>query len=86
MEFPKNHQGSAVKLSETNPSDSSELARDAEGITNPNLHRRVDAQQPNSNLGELSPRSYQFTVASRYSYRTTQIHLHEEDSTESELP
>lgn len=86
MEFPKDHQGSAKKLEVSNPLDAAELRNDAEGITHPNLHRRVDAKEPELDANELFPRSYKFAVASKYSYRTTQIHLHDENSERSELP
>ena len=80
MEFPKDRQGSAK------PVTSYDMQQDAHGLTNPNLHRRVDAKMPSQDSEEMEPRDYKFTISSKHSYRTTTIHTHDEDSTESEVP
>lgn len=64
--------------------DESELAKDAEGITNPTLHKRVDPQpQPEP---EIAPRQYGLAVAGVMDYRTVIKTTHDENSTTSEIP
>lgn len=72
-------QGPAV------PADALELERDAVGFTNPNLHRRIDPQPP-TDAYEVAPRDYMLGIYDVYSYRTTQINTHDEESTTSEVP
>lgn len=68
------------------------------GVTNPNLHRRVDnviscvgyavvgeARVLNSPF-ELHPRTYLLGIYNDRSYRTTITYVHDEDSTTSEVP
>lgn len=81
IEFPKTAQGTAV------PADAEALALDAHGFTNPNLHRRIDPQQPAAGSAETAPRDYLIGVYDGlHSYRTETIHYHDEESTTSEIP
>lgn len=81
IEFPKTAHGTAVPASEE------DLQRDEHGFTNPNLHRRVDPQQPAPDSGEVAPRSYMLGVYDGlHSYRTETIYTHDEESTTSEIP
>lgn len=77
-EFPKVKQGVAV------PASAEDLLRDRRGHTNPNLHRRVNPQEPdvaeNALDQEVAPRDYQFAIEHVYSYRTTTLNTHDEDS------
>ena len=61
-----------------------DLAHDELGVTNPNLHRRIDLGDPPD--GEIEPRSYSLGIYGSHSYRTTTIVLHDEDSEEFEVP
>lgn len=36
--------------------------------------------------GELKPRNYELFISGTHSYRTTEIHTHDDDSTTTELP
>lgn len=67
-----------------------DLARDELGFTAPNLHRRVDPQAPkiadDIRNQEVAPRSYQLGIQNVHSYRTTNIHVHDENSVDSEIP
>lgn len=79
--FPKTAQGPAV------PADAAAQALDAHGFTNPNLHRRIDPQQPAPGSEELAPKDYVVGVfGGLNSYRTATIHYHDEESTTSEIP
>ena len=79
--FPKTAHGTAV------PADADDLARDSHGFTNPNLHRRIDPQQPAPDSKETAPRDYLIGVYDGlHSYRTETIHYHDEESTTSEIP
>lgn len=77
-------QGPAVPASED------DLARDELGFTNPNLHRRVDPQEPpiaeDARDQEVAPRGYQLNIQGVRSYRTTQINVHDEESIYNETP
>lgn len=72
------------------PATEDELAKDATGFTNPNLHRRVDPQDPKEAADvldqEVGPRDYKLTVSKLHSYRTTHINTHDEESEISEIP
>lgn len=82
--YPRYGQGPGRLANET------ELARDALGFTNPNLHRRVDPQQPpiaeDPKNQELLPRDYTFNIQNLRSYRTTHTNTHDEESIDSEVP
>lgn len=64
---------------------SDEIALDNHGLTNPNLHRRIDPQQPEDPV-EIKPRSYILSVNGYNSYRTTTKYIHDEESTTDEIP
>lgn len=59
--------------------------KDQHGFTQPNLHRRVDPQEPHDGK-ETSPREYELGVYGLNSYRTTKINYHDEESETSEIP
>lgn len=81
IDFPKTAQGVAV------PADATAIALDVHGFVNPNLHRRVDPQQPASGSEETAPRDYTIGVYDGiHSYTTETIHYHDEESTTSEIP
>lgn len=62
-----------------------DVAKDEKGFTMPNLHRRLDPQQPTSSY-EVAPREYQIGVYEKDSYRTTKINTHDEESEYDEIP
>ena len=78
--FPKTGQGPAKLAS------AEDLARDELGYTHPNLHRRIDPQQPEESSQEYKPRDYSIGISNVNSYRTTTINTHNEDSETSEIP
>ena len=81
IEFPTTAHGVAVPASEE------DLAQDAHGLTNPNLHRRIDPHEPTEGSKETAPRNYIIGVYDGlHSYRTETIHYHDEESTTSEIP
>lgn len=67
-----------------------DLARDKLGFTNPNLHRRINPQEPviadNPLNQELEPRRYTLSVHGVYSYRTTELTVHDEEQEYLEIP
>lgn len=75
MDIPKIGQGPAE---EANAED---LEKDNIGFTNPNLHRRIFTS-PEGTSGH----SYKVGIYGYDSYRTTEITLHDEESTTSEIP
>ena len=71
----------------TTPLTPEEQAKDDLGFTHPNLHRRIDAQDPPEGSKEVQPRKYTLGVYDGInSYRTTQIFYHDEESTTCEIP
>lgn len=57
-----------------------DLAHDENvGVTNPNLHRRIESDPVSGN-------EYSIGIYGTHSYRTTTIKLHDEDSETSEVP
>lgn len=61
------------------PADAEDLANDAYGYTHPNLHRRIDPQEPDtSKSGEVLPRDYELSIQGVNSYRTTTTHFHDD--------
>lgn len=72
-DMPKMGQGPAVPI----VPGSIEADRDEVGFTHPNLHRRIDTQEP---------RKYQLGIYGLDSYRSTEINLHDEESTTDEIP
>lgn len=78
--FPKPGEGPGTEAS------AEDLIRDRRGHTNPNLHRRIDPQEPTEEANKLnqecSKRDYQFAIEHTYSFRTTTINTHDENSEE----
>ena len=72
------------------PLDEEAFVKDTEvGFTNPNLHRRIDPQQPNeqsSAEGEHAPREYCVGIYGVNSYRTEHKVVHLEESSKDEIP
>ena len=66
------------------PLTDEELIRDENGFTNPNLHRRIDAQMRES--PEVRERSYHIKIEGLESIRTTEIFTHDEESTDDDIP
>lgn len=60
--------------------------RDANGYTNPNLHRRVDAKQPEPESKEVKPRTYMFNRQGLNQLQVTKKYFNDEDGQESEIP
>ena len=58
--------------------DSEEKEKDAFGITNPNLHRRLS--------DDTEARDIKIAVYGRNSYRYISEQVHDEESTTSEIP
>lgn len=83
-EYPVMGQGPAV------PADEYDKMRDDLGFTNPNLHRRIEPQDPpkaDDPLNqEVQPRDYSLNLQNVHSYRTTTINVHDEDSIYDETP
>ena len=66
---------------------SAEERKDLEdGVTNPNLHRRIDNECTPIDEGELKPDTYELTVQGVSSYRTVRSEYHDEESDTSEIP
>lgn len=59
-------------------SGSAEESADRSGFTHPNLHRRLST--------DTEGRKYSVGIYGLNSYRTTTIELHDEESTDSEIP
>ena len=64
--------------------------KDVAGFTNPNLHRRIDPQEPEQDENplnqEVAPRDYKLEIHGVHSYRTTTYNVHDEDSITTEIP
>ena len=78
-DYPKMAQGPAKLATEE------DIAKDDFGITDPNLHRRIDDEATPLHPSETIPDSYTLSVKSVNSYRTTEHHIHD-DSSDSEIP
>lgn len=66
---------------------SEEERKDLEdGITKPNLHRRIDNESTPLSPEEVKPDTYELSVGGVSSYRTTTHTIHDEDSDTSEIP
>jgi hypothetical protein len=78
MSFPEYTQGPA-KLA-----NSYDLDRDAEGITNPNLHRRIDPELSELDNEGPTSSSYELAIYSTNSYRITKHTI--DESNELEIP
>ena len=68
------------------PATADDLVKDAEGVTYPNLHRRIDNESTPLEEGEVSPDTYSLVVQAVNSYRNTKHTVHDEESTTSEIP
>lgn len=77
----KTSQGRATRVL----NGSTEDKKDKFGITQPNLHRRVntDSSVPD---GEVEPRDYDLGVYGTHSYRAITVHTHDEESGANEIP
>lgn len=73
LDIPALAQGAAYRPNEL------ELARDEEGFTNPNLHRRTADHSEDTVLQELR-------IYGTNSYRFSHTDTHDEESTTSEIP
>lgn len=58
-----------------------EIQHDETGFTNPNLHRRIYTSPDG-----VENRKYKIGIYGFNSYRTTEIIVHDEESTVSEIP
>lgn len=65
---------------------SAEEQKDEQGITKPNLHRRIDNESTPLSPEEVKPDTYELSVGGVSSYRTTTHTIHDEDSETSEIP
>lgn len=63
-----------------------DLEKDAEGITKPNLHRRIDDDLSELEPGEVAKDSHSLQVSGVNSYRSVEHYYHDEESTTSEIP
>ena len=79
MEFPHTSRKTATPLIE------SEKKLDEHGLTNPNLHRRIDGDRP-IHEPEVKVRDYKFTISGVHSYRTTKDFIQDDDSDIVEIP
>lgn len=62
------------------PASEAEIAQEATGFTNPDLHRRIDPQEVDTaSTGEVAPRDYQLEISGVNSYRTTTLHFHDDE-------
>ena len=73
--FTKMGQGPAVLASDE------DVARDEVGFTHPNLHRRIYTPPEGT-----SDRVHSLGIYGLNSYRMTEYKLHDEESTDSEIP
>lgn len=80
MEFPHTSRKTATPLIE------SEKKLDEHGLTNPNLHRRIDGDRPIHEPDEVKIRDYKFTISGVHSYRTTKNFIQDDDSDIVEIP
>lgn len=69
------------------PATEEDLERDEHGFTSPNLHRRLDIQEPSPESQETAPREYEIGVFDTlHSTRLTKISYHDEESETCEIP
>lgn len=77
----------ATQVSEdefTDIQDLESLKLDRHGLTNPNLHRRIDVEGFES--PSVAPTQIQFGTYNLNSYRFKNVITHDEESTTSEIP
>lgn len=65
--------------------DEEALKKDEQGLTHPNLHRRIKTDTTTGEQ-EYLPREYTLSVHGVDSYRSTKTFLHNEESTTTETP
>ena len=63
-----------------------DIEKDKIGITNPNLHRRIDEDLTPLEPEQVEKDTHFLLVAGTNSYRHTTHYYHDEDSTTSEIP
>lgn len=80
MVYPETGRGIAK------PASDWDKQQDAHGLTNPNLHRRVDSKQPPEDSGEVLPRDYKFAIMGHDSFRRTANFIQDENSDVVEVP
>lgn len=78
--YPKTAQGQAILAT------AEDIARDEAGITDPNLHRRIDNETTPLHEGEILPDQYVVSVSGVNSYRTTKHTVHSEEDDLNEIP
>lgn len=66
--------------------DAHDVELDNHGMTNPNLHIRVDTDKMPADSSEIAPRKYTFSVQGVCSYRTTDKITHDDDADNSDIP
>ena len=71
---------------EAKPATPEDIEKDTQGITEPNLHRRIDEDRADRMKGEVEKDHYTLSVQAVNSYRTTKHNTHDEESTVSEIP
>lgn len=74
-----------VDRKEARIAEDDDLAKDAYGLTNPNLHRRID-NEGEIVTPELDSRKYNLSIYGLNSYRGIDTVVHDEESTVSEIP
>ena len=65
--------------------DEEALNKDRTGYTHPNLHRRIRTDRSKGE-GEYLPREYNLSVRGVNSYRGTEMFMHNEEATDTEVP
>lgn len=82
--IPQMGQGPAVPV--VNPS--LEQTRDDVGMTNPNLHKRVDSvlSPEQEATGEKQARTYSIGIYGVNDWRTTEIHTYDDFNNPDEIP
>jgi len=63
-----------------------EIAKDESGITDPNLHRRIDEDLTVLQPDQVEKDTHSLLVAGTNSYRHTTHYYHDDASTTSEIP
>ena len=68
------------------PASAEDLVKDAEGVTMPNLHRRMDEDIVEPVGDEVAPSKHSIMVNGVTSFRGIEHFYHDEESTTSEIP
>lgn len=74
-----------INRQEAKIADDNDILNDSRGITNPNLHRRID-NNGETIVPELAPRYYNLSIYGYNSYRCATLTFHDEESVTSEIP